>query len=918
MCHDRSVAWEEPLGRDRELLHVDKFLDGLSSGPLALVLTGPAGIGKTTVWREGIHRAEKRGHLVLSMQTSQAEARLSFAGVADLFRAVDNTVFETLPAMQRHAMDVALLRSDAGSNTVDGRLIGTALLSVLHHLAASQPVLIGIDDAQWLDAATAEALAFAVRRLGELPVGVLVSVRVEGVRPVTFERSLPPERRLEVPIVGLNAAALHEIVKRRLDVVLPRPTLVRIVVASAGNPFYAVEIARELQRLGVSTPSSKLPVPSELQMLVSSRLSRLPHATREALLVASSLSRPTSDLVDMDALGAAEEAGIVHVGEGGRIRFDHPLLAAAVYESASWSQRRSVHRRLAASVDDAEERALHLANAANGPDDEVASALEAAARHAAERGATGMAAELSRRALELTPGAHAERGIRRSIAAAKYMRDAAESPAEARALLKSSLSSCRDRELRAELLYMLGNMSSDEGDQATGYRYLEEALRCARQSELRARIHIAAAWQLETDKPRAIEHCDEALSLVSEGAHPVLYSTALMYRAYLRLIAGHGADDEAVERGRQLQAIGPDTSPVPMAWPVWRDDFNAGRHRYEDAIAGSRLCGDELSVGALLSHLAELELWSGNWARADSLASEALDLVERSGSTAYLNTALYARGHVDTHLGRVESARAAGERILELDDHLQSGRMLAAHRVLGFLAISLQDPVEADAQLTLASAILESKGEWEPARFRIHPDHIEAVIQLGDLERAERMLGRLDARAQVFPRPWILATTARSGALLLSARGDLEGALAAMRQALVHHESLQMPFERARTLLALGQLLRRRGERREARSELAAALAEFERLGAPLWAERARAELARIPVRRAPAELTPTEEWIARLAAGGLTNREVAERAFISAKTVEANLARVYDKLHVHSRAELGRVMGERERTAKT
>ena len=183
---------------------------------------------------------------------------------------------------------------------------------------------------------------------------------------------------------------------------------------------------------------------------------------------------------------------------------------------------------------------------------------------------------------------------------------------------------------------------------------------------------------------------------------------------------------------------------------------------------------------------------------------------------------------------------------------------------------------------------------------------------LGFLERAEALIDWLDARGRVFPRPWTFAMAARCRGLLLAARGDLDGALEYLQKAMVHQESLQMPFELARTTLALGQLLRRRNDRREARTRLGAALAEFERLGAPIWAERARTELARLPVRRAPAGLTPSEENIARLVASGLTNKEVAERAFVSPKTVEANLARVYDKLGVRSRAELGRVMAER------
>jgi DNA-binding CsgD family transcriptional regulator len=499
------------------------------------------------------------------------------------------------------------------------------------------------------------------------------------------------------------------------------------------------------------------------------------------------------------------------------------------------------------------------------------------------------------------------------MAAADYMNDAAESTADAAALLDKGIEACEDPELRAELLYTLARITIGEARPHAGLTGLEEALALATGRALRGRIHGEIAWQLITDVRRALEHCDAALSLLRAEDNPTLYSTTLMLHAYLRLISGRGADDAAVERGRLMQSgRARDTSPVPLAWPVMHDDFDEGRRRYERSLADSRALGDEWSGVSLLSHLAELELWSGHWARADHLATEAVELVERSGSAAFVNTALYARGIVDAHLGRVAEARAAGQRILGLEAYASADYKMRAHIVLGFLALSLDDMVEAERHLALLAAMLERRGEVEPARYRIHPDLAEAVISLGDLERAADMLDRLDERARMFPRPWILATTARNRALLLAARGDIDAALERAELAMRHHEHLEMPFERARSLLVLGRILRRRNERRSAREALARALAEFERLGAPLWAEKARGEIARVPVRKAPADLTPTEEKIARLAADGLTNREVAERAFVSAKTVEANLARVYDKLGVRSRAELGRVMAER------
>jgi DNA-binding CsgD family transcriptional regulator len=347
-------------------------------------------------------------------------------------------------------------------------------------------------------------------------------------------------------------------------------------------------------------------------------------------------------------------------------------------------------------------------------------------------------------------------------------------------------------------------------------------------------------------------------------------------------------------------------------WPLLCDDFDRARSLYEPGLARSRAEGDEHSVQGTFVRLVEIELWTGNWARADEYAREGAALAERIGSQAYLGSALYASGYLDAHLGRVEEARTAGERIVELFPNGEIQRTLG-HWVLGFLALSLGDPVGAEEQLTQAAAGVATLGQREPARFRFDADLVEAVIALGDLGRAASLIDGLEQRGRILPRPWTLAMTARCQGLLQSARGDLDAARESIEQALEHHGRLQMPFERARTLLLFGQLLRRRKERRDARAAIAEALALFDELGAPLWAERARAELARVPARRAPSGLTATEQAIAALAATGLTNRAIAERIYVSPKTVESNLARVYRKLGIGSRAELGRAMAQRE-----
>ena len=490
---------------------------------------------------------------------------------------------------------------------------------------------------------------------------------------------------------------------------------------------------------------------------------------------------------------------------------------------------------------------------------------------------------------------------------------------EAKELLERALEAGPSGELRAEILLGLGNMSWYERDFERGYDWLIEALASASDPLLVARIHNQAAWLSEpVDLGRAIAHEDAVLELLEPGTGP--YSYALMYRAYLRLVDGQGADQGAIDRGIQMESLTDkyDISPVPIVWPMFMDAFDFARERLVRAVAEAVALGDEASVQTFLGHLAAIECWTGNWTAADEYASRAIELTERIASPAYLGSALFARGYVDAHMGRIDEALEAGRRIVDVLAAEHEPQLAFGHWLLGFVALTVQDLVEADRQFGLAAEVIDGMGQREPVRCRFHPDQAEAAIGVGDLDRADGLLARLDERGRAFPRPWILATTARCRGLLLSARGDQDAALAAMHLALRHHDNIEMPFERARTLLAMGQVLRRRREKRGARSAFEEALAEFERLGARVWAERTTAELARIPVRQSSLALSPTEEEIAHLAAHGLTNKQIADRAFVSPKTVEANIARIYGKLGIRTRAELGRAMADLERPAET
>src|SRR5581483_1628332 len=275
-------------------------------------------------------------------------------------------------------------------------------------------------------------------------------------------------------------------------------------------------------------------------------------------------------------------------------------------------------------------------------------------------------------------------------------------------------------------------------------------------------------------------------------------------------------------------------------------------------------------VQGTLLRLAEIACWTGRLGEADVLAAEGMELAERTGSSAFLGSALYARALVDAHLGRCADARTAAAAIVSSFGGTLQGAL--GHWVLGFVELSVGDAAAADAQYAVAQRIVDTLGQREPGRFRFQPDHVEAVVELGDRERARAMVAALGERAAVFPRPWILATGERCRALLASAEGDLPGALAASEAALRHHERLEMPFERARTLLVQGRILRRLKQKRRARAALEEAAAVFAGLGSPLWAATAQHELQRVATRRASTVLTPTERRIAELAAAGLSN----------------------------------------------
>jgi DNA-binding CsgD family transcriptional regulator len=921
-------AAQELIGRHDELAVLGRFLGSLGAGPRTLLVEGEAGIGKTALWQAGLTRAQAVGQRTLACRPAGSEVRLSFAALGDLLAGVLEQALPALPVPQGRALQVALLLADPEGEPPDRRAIGLAVLNVLRTLSSAGPVLVAIDDAQWLDAPSAAVLAFALRRLGTEPVGVLATVRLTGGEPpaVGFEPWLAVERLRLGP---LTLGGVHELLRTRLGLSPSRPTLVRLHQTAGGNPLFALELGRALLDQGHEPPPDEpLPVPASLRALVRERLARLPAPARQSLLAVAALSRPTvtlamaaggqgeRTLADLERAAGAE----VIAYEGERIRFTHPLLASTLYAEAPLGQRRQLHGRLAELATDIEERARHLALAADGPDPGVAAALEEAATHAHLRGAPDAAAALCEQACALTPADWPDQRRRRSMEAASYHLLAGNT-SRARVLLEETVSSVPPGAERARLLQRLGQVHYHEDSWATAEELLIQALAEAGDDPvLRCEIEqgLSFARQVRGDIPAAAARARAALDLAEQAADPQLLSESLVLVSLWEFFLGHGIRGDLMERAVELEesagAVRP-ARPGPLwsrrlVWASmlkWADQFEAARSGFEELHRQMLERGDEASLAFLLSNLSELECWAGNWDLAAQYAAEGETLAALTGQGAMVSANLYAKALVEAHRGLVDSARAAAEEALvHATASGNAAVTLMSLSALGFLELSLGDPAAAHARLGPIIEKLTAVGLGEPGVLRFLPDEIQVLIELGELEQARALVDTLEERGRALDRAWALATGARSRALLLAAGGDLAGAHAALDQALAAHRRLPQPFEHARTLLALGTVRRRQGEKRAARQTLEQALSIFDRLGARLWAERTRGELRRIGGRTTSSgQLSETEQRIVALVCAGQTNDQVARALRLSAKTVAWNLSKVYRKLGVRSRTEL-------------
>jgi DNA-binding CsgD family transcriptional regulator len=882
------------FGREHELEGVEEFFSPRGTGR-ALLLEGEPGIGKTTLWRAAVDTAARTGHRVLDARPAQREQALPYAALADLIGAVHDEARDALPPPQLRALETGLLRREGRTNA---RVLGTAVVTLAGELASQQPLVLAVDDLQWVDPASAAVLSFAARRL---PAGtrLVLARRLQDEPPLGLERD--EYQRLELG--PLSLAALHHLLRAELGHAPSRPLLVRVAAAAGGNPFYVLEIARTLT--ADRDPNAPLTLPGSLVQLTAGRIADLsPQARHVALRVAAAPNVSPASLPG-DALDEAERAGVLTV-ESGRVLFTHPLLATAVYDSMTSTERRTLHSCLAEEAANADDRAQHLALSATAPDAAVADELEAAARRAAARGAQESAAELARAAAQLTPPEDQGAQARRLSAAATALH-AAGSPPEARQLAEAAVATAPPGDGRARALVDLATIGWVAAGELAPIECLELALRNASgDDQLRGSILAKLGMYSETDQAAAVRHLDAALDLLDER-DPALLAYTLVARLFFGAQAGRGVDEALLERALELErSADPDDerSSLVLIWHQCMDQVEQARARHDLEDAWYRDRGDEIWRAEKRAHRALVEFRSGNVVEARALVEQSCAELEPVGPEGPLLLPFWTRAEFEARAGRFEAARNDLLRLLEgARRRPRSGwfvtLMLGA---LGSVAFDEGDAPAAVAAFDEQEELLAQLGVVVPLASRSDPEHIEALVACGDVSRAAAALARFESRHAQIPRAWTSLALPRARALVIAAT-DVEAALAALDDAEVR---CLLPFEEARNLLLRGTLERRLKHKLAAARSLASARDIFEGLGSAPWVARAEAELERVGLRRvAQDELTATERRIAELASSGLTNREIAQVAFVSPKTVEANLARVYRKLGIRSRAQL-------------
>ena len=899
------------VGREPELAVLSEFLADRTVR--AFVLWGEPGIGKTTLWEAGIDAARDRRLRVLSARPSGAEAQLSYAALSDLLGEVEREALADLPAPQLHALEVALLRAEPMGVRPEPRAIALGFLNALRTLASREPLLIAIDDVQWLDRPSADALAFAARRLESDAVRLLLTRRSGAWS--AFERALKPGGVERLELGPLSLGATRRILHERLGLSVPRRVLRRIFESARGNPFFALELGRTLAERGLPEIGEEIPVPEAVEDLLGTRVVRLPARMRRLLLaVALSADVRASQLAEIVGPGVVEDAvdaGLVLV-DGDRVRPSHPLLAAAARKHSRARERRELHLELARVAGDGELRARHLALATARPDAELAATVSAVAAGASARGAAEDAVVLAEHALRLTPSDSAER-CERLLLLAEYLLVAGK-PQQVTDLVSPEVGSLPRgaAQVRAHLLLADSAVTTvdDHDDQlerafaaSAGNPVLRAAVlvRKVEQSAIGCveRIRDAEAWALE------------ALG-AAPRAGPEVERLALHALGWVRILRGQPVDD----LGERFRAASDATAHLYRSLDrvagvrlAWRGEVSAARASFARLLALADERGEAWSYLVLRLQLCELELRAGEWAAASRLLDEWGESPEEGvlvGRSHERCCALLAagRGLPD------EAERWAAEAIAGAEAAGVRWDLLEALRAQGIAALLAHEPARAVESLRSVWEHTEREGVEDRGAFPVAADLVETLVELGELDGAQAVSNRLRDLAEQQKHPWGLATANRCDALVrLASQAYDEEAAVALTRAAAAYEELDLRFDRARSHLSLGRAQRRHKKWAAARDSLEQAIAAFEGIGSAGWAEQARSELARVGARRPQptGELTEAERRAVELAVEGRSNKEIAQTLFVSVHTVEVHLSHAYAKLGVRSRAQLAR-----------
>jgi DNA-binding NarL/FixJ family response regulator len=902
-------------GRRAECDALDRLLaDARRSRGGVLVLRGEAGVGKTALLEHAAGRAD--GMLVLRAAGVESEAELPFAALHQLLRPVLELVGR-LPAPQAAALRGALGLGPPGGE--DRFLVSVAALSLLAEAAEIRPVLCRVDEAQWLDRSSAEALAFAARRLEADPVALLFAARDGDARQ--FEAPGLPELRLQ----GLEReAAAALLAERGTD--LPAELVDRLVEGTGGNPLALLELPGSLdpdQLAGRAPLEAVLPLTARLEGTFGERVRRLPAPARTLLLVAAAeaagdpavVLRAAAGLgVVAEVLDEVEAAGLVGTGDG-RLAFRHPLVRSAAYRTATFAARRAAHRALAevlAGEDAADQRAWHLAAATLGPDEPAAVELERSADRARRRGGHAAAAAALERAAELT-GDDGERGRRLAGAATEAW--LAGQPDRAAALLDRAEPLVADQPSRVAVAHLRGTIEASRGVA------LQAATMLVAGAELAVPLDPDRALQMLLEAAEVASYAGDVGPTAELGrraaALPVTDPPGRFLRDMLQGMGkvAEGDTDAGVPLLRDAVAVAARLDdPRQLIWAgvaaFFVGDNDAGNNLHARAVARAR---QEGAVGLLpraLEFLAAGELAAGRMAAAEVDATEGLRLARDTGNDTSACRHLATLAHLAALRGDEDACRAWAEEALDRT----AARGLGLPATLAGYALALLElgqgrPAEALARLERLLAAGPGAGSPYFAVYTV-PDLVEAAVRSGRPEAAAAPLAAFDQLATLAGTPDLLAQLARCRGLV----GSDEDAPARFEEALALHDRRARPFDTARTELLYGEALRRARRRGEARTHLRSALEAFQRLEAAPWAERAAAELratGETARRRNPgtlAQLTPQELQIVRLVGEGGTNREIGAQLFLSRRTVDYHLRNVFVKLGVSSRIELIRL----------